>query len=228
MTACGRLYAFGILTESCHRQKENNQTPINNEGVCHGIHSNPRTLEQRQAGRPKATAEAEGHLGNPNSPSERAPGSATSPCSTWRSTASCAAAISSICACATSPTATRSWLVQWSCSRKTQRPVQFELTEPTRAAVAAWIEKAKLKPDQCLFPSRLSKIASCFDAAIRPDRPSVGCRHRTRSDRLRHAHDAPDQGHADLQANEEPEGRSATAWPYQARKHGSIPRHRGR
>jgi integrase len=41
--------------------------------------------------------------------------------------------------------------------RKTQRPVQFELTEPTRAAVTAWIEKAKLKPEQCLFPSRLAK-----------------------------------------------------------------------
>jgi site-specific recombinase XerC len=41
--------------------------------------------------------------------------------------------------------------------RKTQRPVQFELTEPTRTAVAAWIEKAKLKPEQCLFPSRLSR-----------------------------------------------------------------------
>ena len=40
--------------------------------------------------------------------------------------------------------------------RKTQRPVQFEPTEPTRAAVTAWIEKAKLKPEQCLFPSRLS------------------------------------------------------------------------
>ncbi len=41
--------------------------------------------------------------------------------------------------------------------RKTQRPVQFELTEPTRTAVAAWIERAKLKPEQYLFPSRLSK-----------------------------------------------------------------------
>ncbi len=40
--------------------------------------------------------------------------------------------------------------------RKTQRPVQFELTEPTRAAVAAWIEKAQLRSDQCLFPSRLA------------------------------------------------------------------------
>jgi hypothetical protein len=30
--------------------------------------------------------------------------------------------------------------------RKTQRPVQFELKEPTRAAVTAGIEKAKLRP----------------------------------------------------------------------------------
>jgi integrase len=38
---------------------------------------------------------------------------------------------------------------------KTQRPVQFELTEPTRDAVAAWITKANLKNDQYLFPSRI-------------------------------------------------------------------------
>lgn len=40
--------------------------------------------------------------------------------------------------------------------RKTQRPVQFELTEPTRAAVTAWIAKANLKPEEYLFPSRVS------------------------------------------------------------------------
>jgi integrase len=34
--------------------------------------------------------------------------------------------------------------------------VQFELTEPTRAAVAAWIEKASLKAEHYLFPSRLA------------------------------------------------------------------------
>ena len=39
--------------------------------------------------------------------------------------------------------------------KKTQRPVQFELTEPTRTTVANWIEKAKLKPEDFLFPSRL-------------------------------------------------------------------------
>ena len=39
--------------------------------------------------------------------------------------------------------------------RKTQRPVQFELTEPARAAVLARIEKAHLRSDQCLFPRML-------------------------------------------------------------------------
>jgi integrase len=41
--------------------------------------------------------------------------------------------------------------------RKTQRPVQFELTEPTRSAIGAWIEKARLKAEQYLFPSRLAR-----------------------------------------------------------------------
>lgn len=41
--------------------------------------------------------------------------------------------------------------------QKTKRPVQFELTEQTREAVAAWIAKANLNSEQYLFPSRLSK-----------------------------------------------------------------------
>jgi len=40
--------------------------------------------------------------------------------------------------------------------KKAQRPVQFEITEQTRDAVAAWIATAHLKPDQFLFPSRVS------------------------------------------------------------------------
>ncbi len=39
--------------------------------------------------------------------------------------------------------------------RKTQRPVQFEITEQTRESVAAWIVQAQLKSDQYLFPSRI-------------------------------------------------------------------------
>jgi integrase len=40
--------------------------------------------------------------------------------------------------------------------KKTQRPVQFEITEQTREAVGAWIATARLKSEQFLFPSRIS------------------------------------------------------------------------
>jgi integrase len=40
--------------------------------------------------------------------------------------------------------------------KKTQRPVQFEITEATRDSIAAWMAMGHLKPEQFLFPSRLS------------------------------------------------------------------------
>ncbi|VWX56070.1 Integrase [Burkholderiales bacterium 8X] len=40
--------------------------------------------------------------------------------------------------------------------QKTGRPVLFELTEPTREAVGAWIEKAQLRAEDFLFPSRVT------------------------------------------------------------------------
>src|SRR5882757_8871919 len=39
--------------------------------------------------------------------------------------------------------------------QKTQRPVQFEITEPTREAVGVWIGQAGLSSESSLFPSRL-------------------------------------------------------------------------
>ena len=39
--------------------------------------------------------------------------------------------------------------------QKTQRPVQFEITEKTRAAISAWMAKASLLQGAFLFPSRL-------------------------------------------------------------------------
>ena len=38
--------------------------------------------------------------------------------------------------------------------QKTQRPVQFEITAPTREAVESWIKQMTLKADDFLFPSR--------------------------------------------------------------------------
>jgi hypothetical protein len=39
--------------------------------------------------------------------------------------------------------------------QKTSRPVQFEITEPARTAVSAWIARSKLKAEDFLFPSRI-------------------------------------------------------------------------
>lgn len=39
--------------------------------------------------------------------------------------------------------------------QKTQRPVQFEITENTRLSIADWIRAARLVSDDYLFPSRL-------------------------------------------------------------------------
>jgi len=39
--------------------------------------------------------------------------------------------------------------------QKTQRPVQFEITEPTREAVATWVRHARLRAEDFLFPSRV-------------------------------------------------------------------------
>lgn len=39
--------------------------------------------------------------------------------------------------------------------QKTQQPVQFEITEPTREAVGTWITSAGLLSEQALFPSRI-------------------------------------------------------------------------
>lgn len=39
--------------------------------------------------------------------------------------------------------------------QKSQRPVQFEITEQTRESLAAWIRCAALRSDDFLFPSRL-------------------------------------------------------------------------
>ena len=66
----------------------------------------------------------------------------------------------------------------------TQRPVQFEITPPTREALEAWIRLAELKSDIFLFPSRCtppptsalgSTPASCMTGSSK----SVSIRRRT-------------------------------------------------
>lgn len=51
--------------------------------------------------------------------------------------------------------ASRASIVQ----QKTQRAVQFEITEQTRVAIAQWVRLASLKPADFLFPSRMQSSA---------------------------------------------------------------------
>ena len=50
--------------------------------------------------------------------------------------------------------------------QKTQRPVQFELTAPTREAVAAWIERARLRAGRLSVPEPRARLAAHRHARI--------------------------------------------------------------
>jgi hypothetical protein len=43
--------------------------------------------------------------------------------------------------------------------QKTSCPVQFEITDQTREPVAAWIDRAALRGEDLLYPSRTSPLA---------------------------------------------------------------------
>jgi hypothetical protein len=68
---------------------------------------------------------------------------------------------------------TRKWTLRvWALvlQQKTRRPVQFEITEPARDAVLAWIAYSRLKSEDFLFPSRIHASPHPIDSAICADR----------------------------------------------------------
>lgn len=73
-----------------------------------------------------------------------------------------------------------------------------------------------------------SQVAASFYAPVRTHRCGLDRIDRFRPYGVWHAHHAPNKGHADLPANEEPSGSPTPSWAYQVRKHGAIPRHRSR
>ncbi len=82
--------------------------------------------------------------------------------------------------------------------QKTQRPVQFEITEQTRDALKNWIGAAKLRSESFLFPSRLHKsdIVSTrqYGRIVDGWVTSIGLDPK----RLRDPLDAADEGFVDL------------------------------
>lgn len=109
--------------------------------------------------------------------------------------------------------------------QKTQRPVQFEITESTRDAVSSWISHAGLTPEDPLFPSRIRESAHLSTRQYARIADSwVGQLGLDRS-RLRDPPAAAHQGDADLPSHEESSGCPVAAWSHQVGKHGPLPWH---
>ena len=66
--------------------------------------------------------------------------------------------------------------------QKTQRPVEFEITEQTRSARVAWIHQAQLRSEDCLFPMIKSARLSGARPLLNGQRRSYHNRRRTLSD----------------------------------------------
>jgi integrase len=108
--------------------------------------------------------------------------------------------------------------------QKTGRPVQFEVTEQTRRAIADWTAQAQLKPNEYLFPSRIRRSPHLSTRQYARIVDSwVADRSRYRS--LWHPYHAPDQSDADLSPHQEPASGAAPAWTYEAGEHSAIPQH---
>ena len=102
--------------------------------------------------------------------------------------------------------------------KKTQRPVQFEITEQTRDVVAAWIAAAHLKPEQFLFPSRVS-ASPHLDSAVFADCWVVGQFDRFGRSGIRDAFDATYESYDDLSADQKSQSCSVAARAHETRKH---------
>src|SRR5947207_2725754 len=79
--------------------------------------------------------------------------------------------------------------------KKTGRPVQFEITEQTRASIRDWRRGAT---GTVPLPQPPPGAAASIDAAVCANRSCLGRQCRARQHRLRDAFDAADEGGADL------------------------------
>jgi hypothetical protein len=100
--------------------------------------------------------------------------------------------------------------------RKTGRPVQFEITEQTRAAIGDWLANSGLANASYLFPSRFHDRAQHLDTTVRSYCASLGGARQSRQPGLRNPLNAQNKGCADLQENWQFASGTAAAWAYQA------------
>jgi integrase len=106
--------------------------------------------------------------------------------------------------------------------KKTQRLVQFEITEQTRDAVAAWIATAHLTPEQYLFPGRVSASPHLSTRQSSPYRWVLGRVDWAGSGGLWHSFAPAHKGVPNLPADEEPQGCAAASRSHEAGEHGAY------
>ena len=151
---------------------------------------------------------------------------ATSPCLTWPSIASFAAAMSWLSKSRHAPngyTMDRATVRQ----KKTRRPVKFGLTDQTRLAIDDYLKAAGSEPGEFLFTGRRG-FGHCLTTRQYAGSFGMDRQHRPRPQALWHAFAPANKGNVDLSPNRKSTSRAALAWPHQNRKHRQIPRHRGR
>jgi integrase len=81
---------------------------------------------------------------------------------------------------------------------KTGRPVQFEITEQTRASLQNWLNLRPVDRGPYVFSEPSPQSTSCDSPPIRPYRAGLDRGRRDGQQRLWHAFDAAYQGGADL------------------------------
>ena len=95
--------------------------------------------------------------------------------------------------------------------KKTQRPVQIEITEQTRDAVAAWIAAAHPKTGAIFVSEPRVSVTASFDSAVFADCWAVGQFDRFGRSGIRHAFAATYESYDDLSADPKSQSRSVAA-----------------
>jgi hypothetical protein len=109
--------------------------------------------------------------------------------------------------------------------QKTSRPVQFEITEPARTAVAAWIVCSKRRPEDFSLPKPYSRLPAPFNSAVCSDCGFLGSTAGIGSRQLWHAYAPSYESDADLPADKESTRSSVAAGSYQTGEHRAVPGH---
>ena len=108
--------------------------------------------------------------------------------------------------------------------KKTGRPVQFEITEQTRASLEAWLRILRATGSRYLFPSRLHARPHLstrqYSRLVHRWIDSIGLK----IDLLWHPFDAADEGYSNLSQDWQPSCRPASTRSYKAREHRPLSR----